>query len=166
MATIGNVKKIVSRAISISMPSIAFFGRLVFAFVFILSAIQAYAEHYGDGGPLEKTVGPIVNVVTKLGSKVLTFFTGMQVVSFDVRLLEFTFISAKGTAGLWFIFGGSIPAYFLLVTQVISTLIPLPTNSHDFAQNLTLIGALLFYIGYKHAIDELLEAEKKKKKEE
>ena len=59
-------------------------------------------------------MGPAVNVMTKYGSKVLTFYTGMQVVAFDVRLLEFSLITAKGTAALWFIFGQSMPAYFLV----------------------------------------------------
>lgn len=38
----------------------------------------SYADHSGGGGgPLEKMVGPLVNVMTKYGSKVLTFYTGM-----------------------------------------------------------------------------------------
>lgn len=122
----------------------------------------SYADHFGGGGgPLEKTVGPAVNVMTKYGSKVLTFYTGMQVVAFDVRLLEFSLITAKGTAALWFIFGQSMPAYFLvkpyisilnfiyfvykiliykivlliqLATQMLSTVIPFPTNLNDFTQ--------------------------------
>ncbi|CAN6990618.1 unnamed protein product, partial [Brassica rapa subsp. trilocularis] len=38
------------------------------------------------------------------------------VVAFDVRLLKFSLITAKGrgTAALWFIFGQSIRAYFLV----------------------------------------------------
>lgn len=106
-------------------------------------------------------MGPAVNVMTKYGSKVLTFYTGMQVVAFDVRLLEFSLITAKGTAALWFIFGQSMPAYFLvkpyisilnfiyfvykiliykhvsliqLATQMLSTVIPFPTNLNDFTQ--------------------------------
>ncbi|KAL1192723.1 hypothetical protein V5N11_002491 [Cardamine amara subsp. amara] len=160
-----NVKNMMCTTLTKSMPAIAFFGRMAFAFVFLISAIQDYADHFGDGGPLEKSLGPAVNTMTKYGSKVLTFYTGMQVVAFDVRLLEFSLISAKATAALWFIFGQSIPAYFLLATQVLSTVIPFPTNLNDFTQNLTLIGALLYYIGLKHSIDNLDEGEKNKEKE-
>ncbi|KAG2317344.1 hypothetical protein Bca52824_020466 [Brassica carinata] len=162
-----NVKNIMCTTLTRSMPAIAFFGRMAFALVFIISAVQDYADHFGGGGgPLEKTVGPLVNVITKYGSKVLTFYTGMQVVAFDVRLLEFSLITAKGTAALWFIFGQSIPAYFLLATQILSTIIPFPTNLNDFTQNLTLIGALLYYIRLKHAIDNLDEADKSKEEKE
>ncbi|XP_010488362.1 PREDICTED: uncharacterized protein LOC104766223 [Camelina sativa] len=160
-----NVKSMMCTTLTRSMPAIAFFGRMAFAFVFLISAIQEYADHFGDGGPLEKTVGPAVNAMTKYGSKALTFYTGMQVVAFDVRLLEFSLISAKATAALCFIFGQSIPAYFLLVTQMLSTVVPFPTNLNDFTQNLTLIGALLYYIGLKHTIDNLDQTEKNKEKE-
>ncbi|KAF8098693.1 hypothetical protein N665_0260s0003 [Sinapis alba] len=161
-----NVKNMMCTTLTRSMPAIALFGRTAFALVFIISAIQDYADHFGGGGgPLEKTVGPAVNVMTKYGSKVLTFYTGMQVVAFDVRLLEFSLITAKGTAALWFIFGQSMPAYFLLATQMLSTVIPFPTNLNDFTQNLTLVGALLYYIGLKHSIDNLEEGEKSKEEE-
>ncbi|CDY35504.1 BnaA01g24080D [Brassica napus] len=114
-----NVKNMMCTTLTRSMPAIAFFGRMAFALVFIISAVQDYADHFGGGGgPLEKTVGPLVNVMTKYGSKVLTFYSGMQVVAFDVRLLEFSLITAKGTAALWFIFGQSIPAYFLDSTAI------------------------------------------------
>ncbi|RID79975.1 hypothetical protein BRARA_A02674 [Brassica rapa] len=171
-----NVKNMMCTTLTRSMPAIAFFGRMAFALVFIISAVQDYADHFGGGGgPLEKTVGPLVNVMTKYGSKVLTFYSGMQVVAFDVRLLEFSLITAKGTAALWFIFGQSIPAYFLglgirgpnrLATQILSTIIRFPTNLNDFTQNLTLIGALLYYIGLKHDIDNLDEADKSKEEKE
>lgn len=83
--------------------------------ILILTHVSvSYADHYGDGGPIEKTIGPAVNLLTKFGSKILTFYTGMQVVAFDVKLLEFSLISAKATGALWFIFGQSIPAYFLV----------------------------------------------------
>uniref|UniRef100_A0A1J3FXE1 Uncharacterized protein n=1 Tax=Noccaea caerulescens TaxID=107243 RepID=A0A1J3FXE1_NOCCA len=160
-----NIKSMICTSLTMSMPAMAFFGRMAFAFVFFISAVQDYADHYGDGGPIEKTIGPAVNLLTKFGSKILTFYTGMQVVAFDVKLLEFSLISAKATGALWFIFGQSIPAYFLLVTQILSTVIPFPTNLNDFTQNLTLIGALLYYIGLKHNIDTLYE-EKKRKEEE
>lgn len=80
-----------------------------------------------------------------------------------------------------------------LVTQILSTVVPFPTNLNDFTQvklcyrinqhidwshwfrwltkividlqNLTLIGALLYYIGLKHTIDNLDEGEKNKEKE-
>jgi hypothetical protein len=161
---ISDVKNMMCTSLKMSMPAMAFFGRMAFAFVFFISAVQDYADHYGDGGPIEKTIGPAVNLLTRFGSKILTFYTGMQVVAFDVKLLEFSLISAKATGALWFIFGQSIPAYFLLVTQILSTVIPFPTNLNDFTQNLTLIGALLYYIGLKHNIDTLYE-EKKRKEE-
>ncbi|CAH8361437.1 unnamed protein product [Eruca vesicaria subsp. sativa] len=110
---------------------------MAFALVFIISAVQDYADPFGGGGgPLEKTVGPVVNVMTKYGSKVLTFYTGMQVVAFD------------------------------LATQILSTIIPFPTSLNDFTQNLTLIGAFLYYIGLKYAIDNLDEADKSKEEKE
>ncbi|ESQ47524.1 hypothetical protein EUTSA_v10022128mg [Eutrema salsugineum] len=173
-----------------SMPAIAFFGRMAFASVFshicilreglmtspLVHVSICYADHFGDGGPLEKKIGPAVNVMTKYGSKVLTFYTGMQVVAFDVLLLEFSLIGAKGAAALWFIFGQSIPALLgkninlylekmFLATQILSTVIPFPNNLNNFTQNLTSIGVLLYYIGLKHSIDNLEEGEKNKEKE-
>ncbi|VYS58333.1 unnamed protein product [Arabidopsis thaliana] len=166
--SISKVKSMFCTTLTKSMPAIAFFGRMAFSFVFFITAIQDYADHYGGGagGPLEKTMGPAVNMLSKYGSKALTFYFGMQVVAFDVRLIEFALISAKATAALWFIFGQSIPAYFLLATQIFSTVIPFPTNLNDFTQNLTLIGALLYYIGLKHTVDNLHDEEKNKQTEE
>ncbi|KAL0690258.1 hypothetical protein Bca4012_089936 [Brassica carinata] len=67
-------------------------------------------------------VGPLVNVMTKYGSK--------------------------------------------LATQILSTIVPFPTNLNDFTQNLTLIGVLLYYIGLMHDIDNLDEAYKSKEEKE
>ncbi|KAG2306702.1 hypothetical protein Bca52824_026450 [Brassica carinata] len=54
-----NVKNMMCTTLTRSMPAIAFFGRMAFALVFIISAIQDYADHFGGGGgPLERTVGP------------------------------------------------------------------------------------------------------------
>ncbi|CAG7889438.1 unnamed protein product [Brassica rapa] len=136
-----NVKNMMCTTLTRSMPAIAFFGRMAFALVFIISAVQDYADHFGGGGgPLEKTVGPLVNVMTKYGSK--------------------------------------------LATQILSTIIRFPTNLNDFTQLcyrikshilvlrdqqrllLTLIGALLYYIGLKHDIDNLDEADKSKEEKE
>lgn len=83
--------------------------------------------------------------------------------------------------------------WFQLATQIFSTVIPFPTNLNDFTQvklcyrvnqyidwshgirwltkividlqNLTLIGALLYYIGLKHTIDNLDEEQKNKENE-
>ncbi|CAN7111699.1 unnamed protein product, partial [Brassica rapa subsp. narinosa] len=71
-----------------------------------------------------------------------------------------------------------------LATQILSTIIRFPTNLNDFTQLcyrikshilvlrdqqrllLTLIGALLYYIGLKHDIDNLDEADKSKEEKE
>ncbi|CAF2076647.1 BnaC01g31120D [Brassica napus] len=119
-----NVKNMMCTTLTRSMPAIAFFELSnTFALVFIIYSVQDYADHFGgDGGPLEKMVGPLVNVMTKYGSK--------------------------------------------LATQILSTIVPFPTNLNDFTQNLTLIGVLLYYIGLMHDIDNLDEAYKSKEEKE
>ncbi|KAG2247099.1 hypothetical protein Bca52824_086727 [Brassica carinata] len=109
-----NVKNMMCTTLTRSMPAIAFFELSnTFALVFIIYSVQDYADHFGgDGGPLEKMVGP------------------------------------------------------LLATQILSTIVPFPTNLNDFTQNLTLIGVLLYYIGLMHDIDNLDEAYKSKEEKE
>ncbi|KAH0943155.1 hypothetical protein HID58_002792 [Brassica napus] len=102
-----NVKNMMCTTLTRSMPAIAFFGRMAFALVFIISAVQEPNSNFGR---------------------------------------------ARSS--------------FTLATQILSTIIRFPTNLNDFTQNLTLIGALLYYIGLKHDIDNLDEADKSKEEKE
>ncbi|MBA0876212.1 hypothetical protein Goshw_028013 [Gossypium schwendimanii] len=109
------------------MALVSFIGRVLFASVFILSAWQEFNEFGVDGGPAAKELRPKFNVF----SKTVSSHTGLQVPEFDIKYVVAAAVAFKGVGSILFTFGSTIGAYLL---------------------NLTLLGALLFFIGMKNSI--------------
>ncbi|XP_071701331.1 uncharacterized protein [Rutidosis leptorrhynchoides] len=137
-----------------------FIGRLLFASLFILSAYQMYHEYGTDGGPAVKVLEPKLNVFVKLiNSKV-----GIQVPKVDTKGVVLAVIICKGLGGVGFIFGSYGGAILLALYQLVFTPILYDFYNYDvedkefgqlftkFTQNMSLLGALLFFIGMKHSI--------------
>ncbi|KAJ6721757.1 hypothetical protein OIU85_024814 [Salix viminalis] len=142
------------------MAVVAFVGRVLFVSVFILSAWQEFNGFGTDGGPAAHLLVPKFNVF----SKHVSSQTGFQVPHFEMKHAVAAAMSVKALGSLLFIFGSSVGAYLLLLHQLITTPILYDFYNHDadtkefnllfakFAQNLALLGALLFFIGMKNSI--------------
>ncbi|OAY28069.1 uncharacterized protein LOC110601731 [Manihot esculenta] len=142
------------------MAFVSFVGRVLFASVFILSAWQEFNEFGIDGGPAAKTFAPKFKVF----SRHVSSHTGFQVPPVEMKHAVAAAIAVKGVGSLLFIFGSSLGAYLLLVHQAIVTPILYDFYNYDadkkefnqlfmkFTQNLSLFGALLFFIGMKNSI--------------
>ncbi|KAI4301127.1 hypothetical protein L6164_034439 [Bauhinia variegata] len=142
------------------MTFASFFGRVLFASVFILSAYQEFNDYGVDGGPAVKVLIPKFNAFThRVESHV-----GFQVPEIDIKYLVAGAIALKGLGGILFIFGSSFGAFLLLLHQLIATPILYDFYNYDnedreftqlfikFTQNMALFGALLFFIGMKNSI--------------
>ncbi|KAB2012131.1 hypothetical protein ES319_D09G067800v1 [Gossypium barbadense] len=142
------------------MALVSFIGRVLFASVFILSAWQEFNEFGVDGGPAAKELRPKFNVF----SKTVSSHTGLQVPEFDIKYVVAAAVAFKGVGSILFTFGSTIGAYLLVLHQLILTPIVYDFYNYDtekkefgllftkFSQNLTLLGALLFFIGMKNSI--------------
>ncbi|XP_071721665.1 uncharacterized protein [Rutidosis leptorrhynchoides] len=137
-----------------------FIGRLLFASLFILYAYLLYHDYGTDGGPIVKVLEPKLNVFTTLiNSKV-----GIRVPKVDTKDVVLAVIILKGLGGVGFIFGTYWGAILLALNQLIFTPIMYDFYHYDvedeeyglllykFTQNMSLLGALLFFIGMKHSI--------------
>ncbi|KAH1091330.1 hypothetical protein J1N35_018587 [Gossypium stocksii] len=142
------------------MALVSFIGRVLFASVFILSAWQEFNEFGVDGGSAAKELRPKFNVF----SKTVSSHTGLQVPEFDIKYVVAAAVAFKGVGSILFTFGSTIGAYLLVLHQLILTPILYDFYNYDtekkefgllftkFSQNLTLLGALLFFIGMKNSI--------------
>ncbi|KAF5482374.1 hypothetical protein F2P56_002948 [Juglans regia] len=142
------------------MAFASFFGRVLFASIFILSAYQELNEYGVNGGTAAKALGPKFDVFLKhVQPKV-----AVQLPDIQVKHLVAAAIALKGMGGILFIFGSSFGAYLLLWHQLITIPILYDFYNYDkeakefgqlfikFTQNVALFGALLFFIGMKNSI--------------
>ncbi|XP_041004156.1 uncharacterized protein LOC121249520 [Juglans microcarpa x Juglans regia] len=138
----------------------SFFGRVLFASIFILSAYPELNEYGVGGGMAAKALGPKFDVFLKhVQSQV-----AVQLPDIQVKHLVAAAIALKGMGGILFIFGSSFGAYLLLLHQLITIPILYDFYNYDkeakefgqlfikFTQNVALFGALLFFIGMKNSI--------------
>ncbi|PWA45396.1 HR-like lesion-inducer [Artemisia annua] len=142
------------------MAFTAFIGRLLFASIFILSAHQMYIEFGTDGGPAVKVLEPKLNVFTKL----ITSKTGIQLPEIDTKTVVQAIIVLKAFGGVGFVFGSYAGALLLVLHQLVFTPVLYDFYNYDaqnpefgqlftkFTQNMSLLGALLYFIGMKHKI--------------
>ncbi|GMP77402.1 hypothetical protein CsSME_00033685 [Camellia sinensis var. sinensis] len=154
------------------MAFVSFLGRVLFASVFILSAWQEFNEFGVDGGPAAESLTPKFNVF----SKHLSVQTGLQVPDIEIKFLVVAAIAMKGLGSLLFIFGSSLGAFLLLLHQAIATPIFYDFYNYDvdkkeyaqlfvkFSQSLSLLGALLFFIGMKNSMPRRLKKKAPKTK--
>ncbi|PKI36756.1 uncharacterized protein LOC116194984 [Punica granatum] len=142
------------------MGFFSFFGRLLLASFFILSAWQMFNELSADGGHAAKELRPKLVVVSKHLSDLL----GKKIPDVDVKQVVTGITFMKGIGGFLFILGSSFGAYLLLLQLAFTTPILYDFYNYDpsrpkfeillneFAQNMALFGALLFFIGMKGAL--------------
>ncbi|KAI4365378.1 hypothetical protein MLD38_021367 [Melastoma candidum] len=142
------------------MGFFSFFGRLLFASFFMLSAWQMYNEFGVDGGPAAKELRPKLNRVLKdLSAKL-----GVVIPHIDIRKVVPAIIGLKGLGGILFLFGSQFGAYLLLLQLALTTPILYDFYNYDpskpkfesllidFTRNMAFFGALLFFIGMKNSI--------------
>ncbi|CAD5175979.1 uncharacterized protein LOC135670433 [Musa acuminata AAA Group] len=142
------------------MGFVSFFGRVLFASVFLLSAYQEFSEFGVNGGPAAKALKPKFNLFMKHTASRI----GIAVPHVEMRHVIASTIFLKGFGGLLFIFSSSFGAYLLLVYLAFITPIVYDFYNYDiekaefvqlfskFNQNLALFGALLFFLGMKNSI--------------
>ncbi|GKV18995.1 hypothetical protein SLEP1_g29298 [Rubroshorea leprosula] len=142
------------------MGFFSFLGRLLFAFIFILSAWQMFNEFGIDGGPAAMELIPKLTLIKKHMSAQLK----VKMPDIDVRQVVATAIALKGLGGILFVFGQTFGAYLLLVYLAFSA--PLLYNFYnynssdprfqsllsDFLQSVAMFGALLFFWEMKNSI--------------
>ncbi|PWA72479.1 HR-like lesion-inducer [Artemisia annua] len=153
------------------MAFLSFVGRVLFVSVFVLSAVQEFKDFGEDGGSATKALTPKFHVL----SKHITTHTGFQVPAFEIKLLIAGAIALKALGSFLFIFGSTIGATLLILHQLIATPILYDFYNYDiekkeflqlfikFAQSLSLLGALLFFIGMKNSIPRRSTMTKKAK---
>lgn len=138
----------------------SFLGRVLFASLFILSAWQMFDEFGDDGGPAAKEWTPKLAAVQEF----ITSQLGSKGPNIDVRHFVAASIIMKGLGGLLFVFGSNIGAYLLIYHLLYTT--PLFYDFYKygpdeqeffnqlqgFAQNVALLGALLYFLGMKNTI--------------
>ncbi|XP_068645785.1 uncharacterized protein [Aristolochia californica] len=142
------------------MGFMSFLGRALFASIFILSAYQEFNEFGLDGGPAAKAFRPKYRIFTKNVSSTL----GVQLPKVEIKHLIAAGIAMKGIGSTLFIIGSSAGASLLLLHLVFVTPILYDFYNYDaekqqysqlinkFAQNLAIVGALIFFIAMKNSV--------------
>ncbi|KAI3790703.1 hypothetical protein L2E82_03945 [Cichorium intybus] len=139
------------------MGFVSFLGRVLFASLFILSAWQTFIDFGDDGGPAAKEVAPKVASLHRfLSSKI-----GNVLPKIDVKHIVLAGMTLKGLGGIVFVFGNTTGAYLLMYYLLFSTPILYDFYSYkvydpkchmllaEFLQNVSLFGALLFFVEMK-----------------
>ncbi|XP_050370173.1 uncharacterized protein LOC126788246 [Argentina anserina] len=152
------------------MGFFSFFGRVLFAAVFMLSAWQAFNELGTDGGPAAKELVPKFSVIKDhLSSKL-----GFAIPDVEPSLLVMTVIAFKALGGILFVLNSNIGALLLILQLSFTTPLiydfynfsPDTPKFHllliDFLQQAALVGALFFFIGMKNSITKRGQVTKKK----
>ncbi|CAA6662614.1 unnamed protein product [Spirodela intermedia] len=102
------------------MGFVAFVGRVLFASIFLLSAVQEFREFGVDGGPAAKAFQPKFDQL----SKHLHPFS-FPLLSYQMKHIIAGTVALKGLGGLLFIFGSTLGAsllaiYLALVTPILN----------------------------------------------
>ncbi|GJP46416.1 hypothetical protein CLOM_g5707 [Closterium sp. NIES-68] len=147
----------------------SFIGRVFFSAIFILAAWQKFNDFGPDGGPALKNMAP--KLATFQGH--LENSLGLSVPHVDPKILLLTAIVLEGVGGILFTIGSSLGAYFLLlflvaVTPIMHDFYNFKPDSaeyiHEFIQflkNLSLLGALLVYLGMRSSAAKLASRKRK-----
>eukprot|EP01018_Ginkgo_biloba_P034600 Gb_21763 [translate_table: standard] len=141
------------------MGFISFAGRVLFSSIFILSAWQKINDFGHDGGLAVKSLEPKYAVFKNH----VTTTLGVQVPEVEMKHLLMAAIGLEGIGGILFIFGSTLGAYLLLIFLAAVTPIMHDFYNYDiakpeyatqfihFLKNLSLFGALLFFLGMKNS---------------
>eukprot|EP00249_Psilotum_nudum_P002970 c16272_g1_i1 orf=138-605(+) len=141
------------------MGFISFAGRVLFSAIFIFAAWQKITDFGEDGGGAIKAMEPkLSNFKNHMFSNL-----GVKLPDIETKLLLMVAIGLEGFGGILFTFGSSFGAYLLLiflasVTPIMHDFYNYEISSPDYARefvqflkNLSLFGALLFFLGMKNA---------------
>ncbi|XP_076943875.1 uncharacterized protein LOC143614262 isoform X2 [Bidens hawaiensis] len=151
------------------MGFFCFFGRLLFASLFILSAWQMFNDFGDDGGPAAKELAPKISSIQRY----LVAKIGDVVPKIDVKNVVLASMALKGVGGILFVYGSTTSAYLstyhlLLMTPLLHDFYNYELDDSifhsllaDIIQNLALFGALLFFIGMKSVVPRKLVKKKK-----
>eukprot|EP00850_Spirogloea_muscicola_P008892 SM000048S16604 [mRNA] locus=s48:641343:642776:- [translate_table: standard] len=141
------------------MGAVAFLGRVFFAAIFVLAAWQKTVDFGSDGGPALKGMEPKLEAFRGHITRLLN----VQVPEVDPKLLLVTAIVLEGLGGILFTLGSNLGALLLLlflvaVTPIMHDFYNFEPTSQEFTQefiqflkNLSLFGALLFYLGLRNS---------------
>eukprot|EP00850_Spirogloea_muscicola_P002790 SM000011S18968 [mRNA] locus=s11:86475:87912:+ [translate_table: standard] len=149
------------------MGAVAFLGRVFFAAIFVLAAWQKTVDFGSDGGPALKGMEPKLEAFRGHITRLLN----VQVPEVDVgstpahhpKLLLITAIVLEGLGGILFTLGSNLGALLLLlflvaVTPIMHDFYNFEPTSQEFTQefiqflkNMSLFGALLFYLGLRNS---------------
>eukprot|EP00897_Mesotaenium_endlicherianum_P006342 jgi/Mesen1/5736/ME000029S05044 len=147
----------------------AFLGRVFFSAVFILAAWQKATDFGVDGGPALKAIEPKLDMIK---SHVESLW-GLEIPDFEVKYLLLAAITLEGLGGILFTLGSTFGAYFLLlflaaVTPIMHDFYNYDPTSQEFTQefiqflkNLSLFGALLYYLGMRNSAAKQLARKRK-----
>eukprot|EP00850_Spirogloea_muscicola_P005626 SM000026S08875 [mRNA] locus=s26:220185:221600:+ [translate_table: standard] len=141
------------------MGAVAFLGRVFFAAIFVLAAWQKTVDFGSDGGPALKGMEPKLEAFRGHITRLLN----VQVPEVDPKLLLITAVVLEGLGGILFTLGSNLGALLLLlflvaVTPIMHDFYNFEPTSQEFTQefiqflkNLSLFGALLFYLGLRNS---------------
>lgn len=151
------------------MGFISFVGRVFFSAIFILAAWQKMNDFGSDGGITLQTMNPKIALFKEHVAK--AFNTTLP--EFDNKYFLMAAIALEGAGGILFTIGSSLGAYALLifiaaVTPIMHDFYNYDPASHEFTQefiqflkNLSLFGALLFYLGMRSSAAKLAARKRK-----
>ncbi|XP_013584004.1 PREDICTED: uncharacterized protein LOC106292882 [Brassica oleracea var. oleracea] len=141
------------------MGFFSFLGRVLFASLFILSAWQMFNDFGADGGPAAKELAPKLG----LAKSHLSSRLGVAFPDIEVKQVVSVIVALKGLGGLLFVVGNIFGAYLLAFYLVVVSPILYDFYNYgpedrqfsllltEFLQSVTLLGALLFFIGMKNS---------------
>ncbi|KAJ7520862.1 hypothetical protein O6H91_19G026500 [Diphasiastrum complanatum] len=139
------------------MGFLSFAGRVLFSAIFILASWQKINDFGQDGGGALKAIEPKFGTFKQLVATTL----GYNLPKFELKYLLITTITLEGIGAILFTFGSNLGAYMLLLFLAAVTPImhdfynfdaASPEYSREFVhfmKNVSLAGALLFFLGMK-----------------
>ncbi|CAM6100147.1 unnamed protein product [Calypogeia fissa] len=134
-------------------------GRVLFSAIFVLAAWQKINDFGHDGGAAAKTLSPRY----ALFHYHIYNFLGFDLPHVEIKRLLLAAIGLEGLGGLLFMLGSSLGVYLLLIFLAAVTPIMHDFYNFDFGgadyvnqfmqflKNLSLFGALLFYLALKNS---------------
>jgi uncharacterized membrane protein YphA (DoxX/SURF4 family) len=144
------------------MGFLSFIGRMAFSAIFILAAWQKIQDFGQNGGAALQALDPKFELFRKNVNEIFNMnFSLPQDV--ETKHLLMAAIVLEGLGGLLFTLGSSLGAYLLLiflaaVTPIMHDFYNFDLASPDylyqfnsFLKNLSLFGALLFFLGMKNS---------------
>ncbi|KAH7431579.1 hypothetical protein KP509_08G056200 [Ceratopteris richardii] len=135
----------------------SFVGRVLFSAIFIFSAWHKITDFGQDGGLALKAMSPKIGL---LKNHVASF--GVAPPEVEIKYLLMVAIALEGLGGILFTLGINLGAYLLIIFLVVVTPIMHDFYNYDvssseyvtqftqFLKNLSLLGALLFFLGMKN----------------